>query len=384
MFLALLWTVPLMAQPSLQITTPASGAAVSPGQDLNVTVATSGAFQMVVLVGNGIGPGNVRTSPPFQFSIPIASDMPPGSYVVTAIGVISPGQSVMSVPVPYVVELAGQPISLATDPPSLTFVIGQRSSLRVLATYADGAIREVSRSTLINYASDSPNIATCDAYGVVTALRPGMAAINVTYAGRTVPVQVTVRPPVRVAPSITSLYASQSVQLALLSTTLTPPTVSWTVNPSGVGSVDSAGRYTAPASISDQQIVTVTATNTADATQSGSSQIYLYPPIAISVSPTAANLGASQSATFSARVNNVINPGVSWSSTPDGVGSIDYNGVYTAPSVISASQTVTIKASSVMDDTQFGSATVTLMPPQPAVVAFRVTLAYPWIPEREH
>jgi len=51
----------------------------------------------------------------------------------------------------------------------------------------------------------------------------------------------------------------------------------WTLNPPGVGNITSDGVYTAPAGISAQQTVTVTAVNPSDPTQTASSTVTLWP-----------------------------------------------------------------------------------------------------------
>jgi hypothetical protein len=83
--------------------------------------------------------------------------------------------------------------------------------------------------------------------------------------------------------------------------------------------------------------------------------------IAVSVSPAYATLAAQQTQTFTAAATNTENRAVIWSITPN-TGSISATGVYTAPTTVSGSQTVTVKATSVADSTKSGTAVVTLAP----------------------
>ena len=82
--------------------------------------------------------------------------------------------------------------------------------------------------------------------------------------------------------------------------------------------------------------------------------------ITVSVSPATATLFAAQTQQFTAAVTNSANSAVTWTITPAGVGSISSTGLYTAPSSISAAQTVTVTASSQADNSKSGSATVAL------------------------
>lgn len=88
--------------------------------------------------------------------------------------------------------------------------------------------------------------------------------------------------------------------------------------------------------------------------------------IAVSVTPGAASLLASQTQQFTATVTGTATTGVTWSLAP-AVGTITTGGLYTAPSNIPATQTVTVTATSIADATKSGAATVTLSSPFAAV-----------------
>lgn len=81
-------TSPALAQ-TPQITSPADGAVARSGQTFGVTVdAAPGAFQAVVLIGQSpLGYNQALTSPPYQFSVQIQSDMASGACTITAVGI---------------------------------------------------------------------------------------------------------------------------------------------------------------------------------------------------------------------------------------------------------------------------------------------------------
>jgi Big-like domain-containing protein len=131
---------------------------------------------------------------------------------------------------------------------------------------------------------------------------------------------------------------------------------------SGPGTMTASCLYTAPASLATQ-------------TQARAKVCFTFGnvcttfsinlvPVTIAVSPASASPGPGQSQQFQATVTNVPNnnQSVTWSINP-AAGTITAAGLYTAPAVISAAQTVTVNACSTVDPTQCGSATVSLVPP---------------------
>ncbi len=163
---------------------------------------------------------------------------------------------------------------------------------------------------------------------------------------------------VGINPLTATLAASQSQQFTAAVTGNANTSVTWSMTPS-VGSL-SNGLYTAPSVITTAQSVTITATSVADPTKSASATVQLTPIVSIGINPLTATLAASQSQQFTAAVTGSANTSVTWSMTPS-VGSLS-NGLFTAPSVINAAQSVTITATSVADPTKSASATVQLTP----------------------
>src|SRR6202142_1197580 len=169
-----------------------------------------------------------------------------------------------------------------------------------------------------------------------------------------VPVAVTV------IPATPSLFASQTQQFTATVTGSSNTAVTWSINPS-VGTITSGGLYTAPALVAAAQTVTVTATSAADNTKSATATVSLV-PVAVSVSPPAATLFASQTQQLTATVTGSSNTAVTWSINPT-LGTITSGGLYTAPASVSTSQTVTVTATSTADNTKSTTATITLSPP---------------------
>lgn len=163
-----------------------------------------------------------------------------------------------------------------------------------------------------------------------------------------------------ITPSAIALYASQSQQFAAPS--ICSAGVSWSLSAGAPGSLTSSGLYTAPGAIPTQQTVTVTATSAANSGQSAFATVTLMPPVSVTVSPAGTTLNPNQTQQFAATVNNSVNQAVTWTMSPAGLGSLDQNGGYIAPSSITTQQTVTITATSLTDPTESASAMVTLSP----------------------
>jgi RHS repeat-associated protein len=168
---------------------------------------------------------------------------------------------------------------------------------------------------------------------------------------------------VSVSPSAYTLYAGQQKQFTDTVTNTGNTAVTWSVGPSGSGTVSSSGLYTAPATINSTQTVTLTATSQADSTRSASATVTLMPTIGVSVTPPTATLYGGQTQQFTSTVTNTTNTAVTWSVSPSGTGSVNSSGLYTAPSSATTQLVVTVTATSQADTTKSASAIVYLLPP---------------------
>ena len=156
--------------------------------------------------------------------------------------------------------------------------------------------------------------------------------------------------------------------------------VTWSVNSvtggnSTVGTVDSTGLYTAPATIPPNTTITVIAT-VQNTTTTASATVTLVSGLTITITPSSFSIGTAETLPFSATVTgvpfnavtstcNTPNPtstlplctAVTWTLT--GVGSIDPNtGLYTASSTAGSA---TITATSIYDTGVTANATVTVV-----------------------
>jgi adhesin HecA-like repeat protein len=170
---------------------------------------------------------------------------------------------------------------------------------------------------------------------------------------------VTLLPPITVSvtPPTATLYGGQSQQFTATVANAANTAVTWTAS---IGSISADGLYIAPASVSAQQSVTITATSQVDNSKTGTAAVTLLPPITVSVTPATATLYGGQTQQFTATVANAANTAVTWTAS---IGSISATGLYAAPPSISTQQSVTITATSQVDNSATGTATVTLSPP---------------------
>jgi Chitobiase/beta-hexosaminidase C-terminal domain len=171
----------------------------------------------------------------------------------------------------------------------------------------------------------------------------------------------TIQPPsISLTPPSVSLTVSQSTNFIATVSGLASSAVTWSLNPSA-GSISTSGLYTAPATISAEQTIAVTATSVSDPLVSATATVTLVPPISVALTPSTVSLSPAQSQAFTATVSNSTNTDVTWSLSP-AVGSITTTGVYSAPTSIANAQTVTVTATSVADSTKTASASVFLLP----------------------
>lgn len=128
---------------------------------------------------------------------------------------------------------------------------------------------------------------------------------------------------------------------------------------SGAGTISNTGLYAAPATLTTPSSATVVATSVADPTKSAGATLTI-PAVGVAVIPPNVSLNGGGSQPFTATVTNATNKTVTWSLT--GLGTLDANGAYTAPTLVSSQQTATVKATSIADPSKLGSGVITLIP----------------------
>ena len=151
----------------LQITSPANGAIVSPGEIVKVTVASPAnvRFDMVGLVSPiERGSSGFATSVPAELSLRVPLDINCGKYLVHVFGRTISGQS-LSEHIELDVERPDTPMQLSflNDYRQLELVaLGEPFHVNVLATFSDGRILEVTESSRVTCHSSNTHVATVD------------------------------------------------------------------------------------------------------------------------------------------------------------------------------------------------------------------------------
>jgi uncharacterized protein (TIGR03437 family) len=166
---------------------------------------------------------------------------------------------------------------------------------------------------------------------------------------------------VQISPATIALGAGETQQFLADVSNTANTAVRWGIFPA-LGSISTTGLYTAPASFTGTQTVTVSAISQADGTKIGEAIITLVQRVQIAVTPATVTLVANQTQQFTATVQGSTNTAVTWTISP-ATGEISPTGFYRAPGVIFAPTTVTVRAASVADSQRFATATITLTPP---------------------
>jgi len=209
--------------------------------------------------------------------------------------------------------------------------------------------------TLTSNAANSPQTIALTGTGASTAPAAPVAPVAIS-----------------ISPTSVALQVSQTQQFSATVSGSTNTAVNWQVNGvtggnSTVGTISTAGLYTAPSSVPTGGSVTVTAISAADTTKTASASISIAAaaaPVSVTISPTTVSLSGSQTKQFTATVSGTTNTGITWqvNSVTGGsssTGTISTSGLYTAP-VLSSSTSVTITARSTYDTTQSANATATI------------------------
>lgn len=184
-----------------------------------------------------------------------------GNHVVRVVGAASQAQ-----------------INVSVSPPNATLYASQ--SQLFSASVAN------TTNTTVTWSIVPSNAGSISSSGLYTAPATINTQQMVTVAAtsqadptKSASVNLTLFPPVSVsvAPSNITMYEGQTEQFTSSVTNATNTNVTWTVSPSGEGSISSSGLYTAPATVSTQQSITITATSQADTTKTATATVTLAP-----------------------------------------------------------------------------------------------------------
>jgi trimeric autotransporter adhesin len=198
---------------------------------------------------------------------------------------------------------------------------------------------------------------------------------------------------VTVAPTSSTLLLSQRMPVSASLTNTSDLSVRWLVNgilngTVAVGQICQSGSnpcipplnassgsvdYLAPASLPATDPVVLTAVSQADPSKSGTATVAVTTPVSIAIAPLYAfvppPLGTPSTSQFFATVTGTTNANVTWS-VQTGVpgqgcggsacGSVDANGLYTAPAVAPNPNAISIVATSVADATKSSAAAIAI------------------------
>ena len=195
-----------------------------------------------------------------------------------------------------------------------------------------------------------------------------VTAVSVADTAQSGAASISVVAPIAVTPTTASVTAGATQQFTAQVSFSTNTAVTWQVNGvtggnSSLGTISTAGLYTAPSTYPLISGVTVTAISQADSSKKASSSVTIVPP-AITISPASATLSAGGAQAFTATaLGTSLTP--TWTlqceSTAAGAcGSIATNGAYTAPLSPPPGGTVNVTASTSDGTTTPSSATVTI------------------------
>lgn len=129
--------------------------------------------------------------------------------------------------------------------------------------------------------------------------------------------------------------------------------ITWNVDPENGGTITENGLYTAP---NTPGTYTVIAASAAEPAKRSEAEVTVR-EISIEIEPSEITLELDEEYQFTAVVRGTVDTGVDWSISPDGMGSITEDGLYTAPTTAG---TYTVIATSKADQTKTAEAVVTV------------------------
>lgn len=206
----------------------------------------------------------------------------------------------------------------------------------------------------------------------VTVVNPGLGGTTSSSVnlGVTAPLPIAVT----LTPTSATVVVGATRQFTATVKNTSNAAVTWTVNglaggDATVGTISSAGLYTAPAVV-PASAVTVRAISVADTAISAVATVTVQPPPppVVTISPTSASVTAGQTQPFSASVTGAANTSVVWSVNGiqggnTTIGTISAAGFYSAPLNVPSPASVTIRATSVANATASAAATLTVTQP---------------------
>lgn len=226
------------------------------------------------------------------------------------------------------------------------------------------------------------------------AILPNPASVVITVTPQANPsrstsssVTITAGGAIALTPAAATRAVNHRITLSVAASGPSPPAINWSVNgvPGGsasLGQICAAGSnpcqpvtassaaqadYLASGAMPQPNPVTVQATNAADASQSATAQITVIAHVLVTVQPASMTVAAGGRQPFAASVLGTDNQNVVWQVLGAGCagpgspcGTIDANGIYTAPAAPPSPNALQVAATSSEDTSQSGTASVTL------------------------
>jgi hypothetical protein len=251
---------------------------------------------------------------------------------------------------------SGGAVSISISPTSATVALGRTLQFTATVNTASNAAVTWQVNGTVGGNSITGTITTSGLYTAPTSpTSVTVTAVSVANTTQAASATVTVSPPISISPTTAAIGLSGTLQFTATVTFSTNTAVTWEVNGvSGgnatVGTISTAGLYTAPATLPNPNSVTVTAVAQADQTQVVSAAVTINPP-AIIITPTGLTLAAGAQQAFTATVNGAsLTPAWSLacrSQLPGVCGTLTSGGLYTAPPLPPPGGTVTVTAKTV-------------------------------------
>ena len=356
-------------------------------QQFTATVGNA-ANQSVSWNVNGISGGNAAMGTISSTGLFTAPQILPQSPNVT-VQAISQADSAASASVLLTIT---SDVTVSVTPPSASVELG---AVQAFTSHIASAGVPNSAVTWSVAGTSCTNSAcgTIDANGNYTApgILPSPSAASVIARSvadpskiATVPVTITSRFTLSVTgPPSVNAGAAAAYTATLIPVPNSNPnlSISWSVSGAGCtaaacGTISPSGAtaiYQAPSTVPVPNVITLTATPTADPTRAATINVTIVPPVSVTVTPGTAAVALSTTQFFTAQVTGTANIGVTW----------DVNGVvggnatlgmvtnvsgastttYTAPAALPMPPTVVVHAVSVVNASATGQATITLTIP---------------------
>ena len=370
-------TVNIESTASVSISVSPSTAQVSVGGQRQFSAAVTGTTNTSVkwsVAGPGCSGstcGSISTSGLYTAPAKIPAS---SKVIITAVSVAAPGRSSSAT---ATIVAASSQLSVTPSAPQvkpgaqLQFTAsGPGSSIVIWSVSGSGCsginCGSITSSGLYTAPAKAPTPATV----VVTAT----SLFNPAMSGSTA---VTIVSPGQVAVTVTpdsvqlNTGAQQLFKAAVTGTSNTA--VQWSVGGYGCsgatcGTITAGGLYTAPSAPPNPSLIFVTATSVADSTMSSTATVTIVQQIAVSLSPSSAQVIEGHSQQFVAKVTGTVVPGANWSLTGPGCsgatcGTVSSAGLYTAPATAPTPAQVTLTATAVADGETHASATITIIVP---------------------